>query len=438
MENFEQAINLNNAGDYLASVDLRHAYYSVKIAEEQQRFFCFKWQGTVYQFTCLPNGISEGPRLFTKLMKPVFATLREKGYSINSFIDDTLICNSTMQGYLACIQDTINLLRKLGFCINEDKSVLAPTQRLEYLGNIIDTNSMRISLPEHRVEKITQSCKELLGKQRVKIREVARVTGLLVAAIPAVELEKLHYRKLETAKIAALQKEKGNFSRRMTITNEMKADLTWWLNNISTQERQIFRASTDIDLYTDASGTGWGGHLNQQTTSGFWSIEKKQFHISALELKAILLTLKTFRLELCGKYIKVFCDNTTAMTYINEMGGTKSLICNDISTSIWEWCVANNAWVTCSHIPGKENVMADITSHRVNDRHEWKLNELIFQDLCHIFGTPSIDLFASRLNKQVAYFCSWKPDPEAAYFDAFSIKWTIFDLLHFSPTLFNH
>lgn len=104
-----------------------------------------------------------------------------------------------------------------------------------------------------------------------------------------------------------------------------------------------------------------------------------------------------------------------------------------ISTSIWEWCVANNAWVTCSHIPGKENVMADIASRRVNDRHKWKLNELIFQDLCHIFGTPSIDLFASRLNKQVAYFCSWKPDPEAAYFDAFSITWTIFDLCHTFP-----
>lgn len=77
--------------------------------------------------------------------------------------------------------------------------------------------------------------------------------------------------------------------------------------------------------------------------------------------------------------------------------------------------------------------MADIASRRVNDRHEWKLNELIFQDLCHIFGTPSIDLFASRLNKQVAYFCSWKPDPEAAYFDAFSIKWMIFDLCYIFP-----
>ena len=57
MENFEQAIRLVNKGDYMASVDLNHAY-SVKIAEKQQKFLCFKWQGKIYQFTCLSNGVN--------------------------------------------------------------------------------------------------------------------------------------------------------------------------------------------------------------------------------------------------------------------------------------------------------------------------------------------------------------------------------------------
>lgn len=156
MENFEQATRTANAGDYLVSVGLRHAYYSVKGAEEQRRLLCLTWQGTVYQFTCLPNGISEGPRLFTKLMKPVFAALREKDYSIPSFIDNTLISNSTLAGCLACIQDTINSLRSLRCCINEKKSALFPTEYIEYLGNIIVTNRMKIYLSEHRIEKIAK------------------------------------------------------------------------------------------------------------------------------------------------------------------------------------------------------------------------------------------------------------------------------------------
>ena len=433
MENFEQALGLVQEGDYLASVDLRHAYYSVRIASEQQDFLCFLWDDTVYRFTCLPNGISEGPRIFTKLMKPVFAALRERGYSITSFIDDTLICNASLSGCFACINDTIDLLQRLGFCINEGKSLLLPTRTLEYLGNVIDTNSMTVSLPERKVLKITQACQQLLGKSRDRIREVARVTGLLVAAIPAVEMGKLHYRQLEKEKIAALRLVGGNFDSWMNVTVGMRTDLNWWVDNVSTQVRKIFRPGPDVDLYTDASNLGWGGHLHHRSTGGGWSLEERSLHINALELKAILLVLQTFQLDLRGRHIKVFCDNTTATTYVNEMGGTKSLACNDIATDIWDWCISNNAWITCSHIPGRENLQADLASRVVNTRLEWKLNVQVFRHLCGVFGTPNVDLFASRLNNQVPSFCAWKPDPGASYIDAFSLHWARFELSYLFP-----
>lgn len=214
---YEQAIRLINQNDFMASVDLRQAYYSVKIADEQQKYLCFRWQGKIYQFTCLPNGISDGPRLFTKLMKPIFAKLREMGYIITSFIDDTLMCSSSWLGCKECIQGTMQVLRKLGFCINEDKSVLQPTKRIEYLGNIINSETMTVTLPERRIISLVNSCKQLMNKKKDKIREVARVIGILVAAIPAVEMGKLHYRKLERAKIAALAKERGNFDKRWKL-----------------------------------------------------------------------------------------------------------------------------------------------------------------------------------------------------------------------------
>lgn len=205
MENFEQAITLVSDGDFMVSVDLRHTYYSVRVAEEQQRYFCFKWKSNIYQFTCLPNGVSAGPRIFTKLMKPVFAALREKGHRITSFIDDTLICNSSRRGCLDSLHDTLQCLRQLGFHINLEKSVLVPTQTIEYLGNIIDTKSMTVSLPERRILKIMHACESLMDKGKEKIREVARVTGLMVAATPALPLGRLHYRKLEREKIFALK-----------------------------------------------------------------------------------------------------------------------------------------------------------------------------------------------------------------------------------------
>ena len=47
----------------------------------------------------------------------------------------------------------------------------------------------------------------------------------------------------------------------------------------------------------------------------------------------------------------------------------------------------------------------------------------IFQQITTIWGKPSIDLFASRLNAQLPCYASWKPDPNASYVGALSISW---------------
>ena len=94
-------------------------------------------------------------------------------------------------------------------------------------------------------------------------------------------------------------------------------------------------------------------------------------HINAHELLDILFTLKTFTHLLNGLHIKVIYDNTTAVNYVNEMGGVRSVICDVISTDIWDWCVKHDTWITASHIPGKYNVLADSASRSFNDRHDW-------------------------------------------------------------------
>ena len=40
------------------------------------------------------------------------------------------------------------------------------------------------------------------------------------------------------------------------------------------------------------------------------------------------------------------------------------------------------------------------------------------------FAQPDIDLFASRLNRQVECYCVWQPDPGAVYIDPFMYDWS--------------
>lgn len=434
METFENALTLITKDTYMASVDLRHAYYSIPIALEQQKYFRFTWNGQIYQYTCLANGVSDGPRIFTKLMKPVYAKLRSMGYINSGFIDDSLLCGDTLQECTQNVNATTDLITRVGFMLNTEKSVLTPTTRISYLGNVIDSERMIVELPENRQQSIISACKNLFKKCTATIREVAKVIGLVVASFSAVEYGKLHYRKLEKAKVNALKLNKGNYDAFMLVSRDMKTEIQWWIENLKFQVRHITRKPVEKELFTDASLIGWGARLNHCKIGGRWDSSECKYHINALELLAIFHALRAFRKQLQGQHIKIFSDNTTAVHYINNMGGIKSSDCNQISVNIWNWCIEQGIWITCSHIAGSENVQADEASRKFNDQLEWKLNETIFQNICKRWGRLDIDLFASRLNAQLPNYCSWKPDPGCSYVDAFTINWnTVGNVYLFPP-----
>ena len=50
----------------------------------------------MFEFACLPFGLSSAPRIFTKLMKPVVAQLRKQGIRLIIDLDDILIMSKTL------------------------------------------------------------------------------------------------------------------------------------------------------------------------------------------------------------------------------------------------------------------------------------------------------------------------------------------------------
>ena len=84
------------------------------------------------------------------------------------------------------------------------------------------------------------------------------------------------------------------------------------------------RPPTVVQLTTDASRTGWGGHYEALRTHGFWGPNMIDKHSNVKELKAIYLSIKAFLPQLTGKTIQVLSDNITSVAYLNHMGGTVS------------------------------------------------------------------------------------------------------------------
>ena len=125
-------------------------------------------------------------------------------------------------------------------------------------------------------------------------------------------------------------------------------------------------------------------------------------HINYLELLAIFLSLKSFCKDSYDVHVKIMTDSTCAKAYLNNMGGIKSEKMNKLSLDMWLWCMNRNVWISADHIPGENNI-ADKFSREFNDSVEWKLEVGIFERISYVFGIPELDLFASRLNKQLKY-----------------------------------
>lgn len=114
MDTLWSAVRLMTPNCFMASLGLQDAYYLVPIAEEHRKYLRFYWQGTLYQYTCMPNGLSPAPRIFTKLLKPVYSTLRQKGHLNVGYIDDSYLQGRDTKECPLNISDTQTLFTSLG------------------------------------------------------------------------------------------------------------------------------------------------------------------------------------------------------------------------------------------------------------------------------------------------------------------------------------
>lgn len=224
MDNIWSAIRLMKPGCYMASVDLKDAYYSVSIRKDHQKFLKFKWKGILYQFVCFPNGLALCPRKFTKLLKPVFSLLRQQGHISVAYIDDSWLMADNFAQCTKNVIDTISLLDKVGFVIHPEKSVLLPTQIITFLGFVLNSILMQVSLTPERAKKLKDACANLLATASPSIRDVAHVLGLMTSSFPGVMYGPLHQKFLEMDKTQALNLHKGNFDKKINLSQEAKMD----------------------------------------------------------------------------------------------------------------------------------------------------------------------------------------------------------------------
>ncbi len=437
MDTLSSILTLIYPGVYMCKIDIKDAYYSVPIRDDDQKLLKFIFDEVLYQFCVLPNGYTKGPRKFTKLLKPVLATLRKMGITLAAYLDDIIMIAQSFYKCFQAMLALIQFLQTLGFVIHAKKSVLIPTRCLEFLGFIINSSAMTVALTSDKKQKIYNRCCNVVESiDPLTIRDVAKLLGKFSSSFIGVNEGKLHFRYLEKCKSLSLAKPsiRGNFDKPIILSMEAIEEIIWWKENILSSYSPITRDNPDITFSSDASKIGWGASSDYFDTGGLYTEEEREEHINILESKAVLFSLKSLFDGLSNKHIQVLCDNTATVGAVNNMGSSKSMKLHGVIVEIWEWILASNNWLSASHIPGVLNVKADKESRTNITRTEWMITSETFDFVMGSLGVnPTIDLFASRINNKLPRFASYRPDPDAEFINAFSFSWSDMCFYAFPP-----
>ena len=319
----------------MVSLDLKDAYLQVPMHPESCKFLRFVACGKVYQFKVLCFGLSTAPQVFTRVMAPVSAFLHCTGIRLRRYLDDWLIQASSRGQVLLALNTVLQLCHSLGIVVNWEKSQLTPTQRMVYLGVLLDSVSFRASLALKRVEKLLSIGDVFLSCKQQPVSSWLELLGVLSSMIQLVPGGRLRMRSLQFV----LHRSWDQVDQYALVqwTPEVRHDLEWWLDRARLELCiSLDQVSPQLDLWSDALDMGWGGgggggHIGEDVTSGLWAPEEQEMSINARELLAIEQALLFFTPQIVNSSVAIFADDSTAIAYLCNQGGTRSQLFNVIA-----------------------------------------------------------------------------------------------------------
>ena len=345
------------------------------------------------------------------MVKEVKLIAQARGIRIHQYLDDWLLRAPCLETCRQHTQTLLALCQQLGWVANMKKSELTPQQVFNFIGYRFDLLTGRVLPTQDRWATLQEKLKFIKHRNSCTVRQFVSLIGLLTATEKQVWSGRLYMRPIQWH-LKQHWHVPEVLEKVIPVPQSLHPHLEWWLDEDNVLRGQpLHPLQHALQLFTDPANEGWGTHLGDSTARGVWSVSESRLHINFLELKAVLLALKSFE-HLCRDQIVVIAtDTTTVVSYINKQGGMRS---GSLCTLLWRllsWCHPRGITLKARHIPGRLNVIADkLSRHNQLIQTEWSLSQHVFNLLCSRWAQPQVDLFATWFNNKLPKFVSPVPD----------------------------
>jgi hypothetical protein len=369
--------------------------------------------------------------VLSEVLKPIINKMHLLGHKVIRYVDDWLIVARSPEECSRATQDLLGIFKELGVIYNAKKSVLVPAQSIEYLGNVIDSVSMTVMVPKKKLAVLRKNLKAL-GKRALQggtatPRELSRVIGKIRAMNDALFSTRVHTHGLHAMMCMSLHR--SGWDCPVAFSEPAVADISWWVKNLGIiNGKAVIPKNPNARGTTDASDHAWGFEVTNRTgqnfkVNGAFPLHLQRRHINFKELLVIRYLLETCGEALKNQIVSLGIDNMVALSYINKLGGKIGKLAS-LADQIFGLMRKHRISIQGYYIPSEENVVADRLSRMRQTTAEWKLNPKAFKMVSDRWGPHSIDLFATRENRQIKRFASWKLQPGASWTDSMVHPWT--------------
>lgn len=342
MQSLEHDIpELVQPGEVLFTKDLEKAYYKVMMAPRARKFQNRSWKGDFYQMCCLLFGMCNAPFVFTKICRPIVRFFGSALAKLLNFIDDWLL--SAEPGKLERLKIFFeNVLKLLGWTFNdkgeEGSSVV-------FLGYIVDAVKREFSVPECKIVRARDQLRTLAEAEKrgtlVRTDNLLSLLGQIGSmrlAIPSVSCwsRELYSPWQGLAPMVGqlvgghIIVSAGSAPVFCRITKEMVREISM-LDELLAQKNgaPFMKKSLELDLFCDASETGWGCFVLQEEVTGLFSSDLIGKSSTLRELSGLLACLQTTQIErwVKGKSIRINMDSAPAIANLTKGGGPIKELC---------------------------------------------------------------------------------------------------------------
>ena len=245
---------------------------------------------------------------------------------------------------------------------------MGPSQVLEFMGVVPDSNPMEARLPEDKLASIRQLLESFTNRRSARLVDLQSLIGTLQFACKAVVPGRTFFQRI----INLTRGVKHRFHH-IRLNKEFSRDIQMWKVFLAQWNGRSFfldsrvTSSLDLQLYTDAASTvGFGGFLNGKWFQGrrppHLLINKtKGIRIEWQELFPIVLACALWYPHFSSKRLQFWCDNQSVVAIINS-GHSKAPRVMDLVRFFVLISMKHNFLVRARHVPGVNNEIADALS----------------------------------------------------------------------------